>query len=845
MDLDLSKVLDSLDVIVYVADMETYELVYINEYTRNIFGDITGKVCWQSLQSDQTGPCDFCTNNKLLDARGNPTGEYNWEFRNTTNGRWYDIRDKAIINEDGRPLRLEIATDITHRKHTEQTLKLAEEEWMNTFDAISDSVVVLDLDYQIIKANKATAESFDTTSEDLVGRRCYELFHGNCKPFEGCPHSELLQTQETVTREIYEPTIERYLLVTDAPIFKNGILKASVHIVKDITKRKQAENKLRMTQFSVDRCAEEVFWMEQDARFIYVNDAACEILGYSREELLTMSVFDINPSFPAEKWPEHWQRVKKLGYVILESEHCTKDGRRFPVEVMVNFIKFEDKEYICAFARDITERKKATEDMERIFQASDYLICIASMDGYFRKISPAFSETLGYSEKELMERPFFDFIHPDDRASTLAVVTEKLEKGEAVISFENRYRCKDGTYKWLVWTSRPVVEEGEMFAIAYDITKRKNAENELKASEEKFSKAFRSSPDMIAITRIKDNKLIEVSEGCIRILGFSREEAIGKSATDLNIWIKNEDRDRYIDMLRSRNKVEDFEADLRTKSGKIRSCQFSVELIELEGEAHMLSVIRDITEHKQALKAGHLASIGELAAGIAHEINNPTNSIMLNAEMLLDMPEIEADERSDIAASIRNDSQRITNIVRSLLSFARADTKEKVPVSINQIMRDTLMLTEQQIGRNGINLKISIPQDMPEIIANAQELEQVFINIINNARYALNQKYPQDNSGKIMDISGSMVEIDNRPYMQLVFYDSGTGISGDIIKKVKDPFFTTKPADAGTGLGMSISHGILSDHKGTLEVESEEGEYTRIIIKLPVEVENEPAGSSD
>jgi signal transduction histidine kinase len=297
--------------------------------------------------------------------------------------------------------------------------------------------------------------------------------------------------------------------------------------------------------------------------------------------------------------------------------------------------------------------------------------------------------------------------------------------------------------------------------------------------------------------------------------------------------------------LRSEKEIKEFEADVRNKSGEVLSCLLSAGLIELDGEPHILSVARDITEHKKALKTGHLASIGELSAGIAHEINNPTNSIMLNAEMLLDMPELEADERNDIASSIRKDSQRITNIVKSLLSFARADCKEKSPVNINTIMRDALMLTQQQIGKSGIDLTISISPDIPEITANAQEMEQVFINIINNARYALNQKYPSNNCDKKLVISASPIEIDSTPYLQLIFYDTGTGISRDIIKKVKDPFFTTKPVNAGTGLGMSISHGIISDHKGTLEIESKEGEYTRIIIKLPVEVENEPAGSFD
>jgi PAS domain S-box-containing protein len=728
-ELDFSTVLDRLEAIIYIADMETYEVIYINEHTKDIYGDIVGKTCWQSLHSGRTGPCTFCTNSKLVDVKGNPNGEYKWEFHNAANGKWYDIRNKAIRNADGRLLRLEIATDITHRKHAEQTFKLTESAWKNIFDAIPDSVVVLDLDYKIIKANKTTAELFGTTPEEIIGRRCYEVFHGSNAPVVGCPRSKLLQTQRTVSEEIYDPQKGRYLSITDSPIFENGKLKASVHIVKDITIRKRIENALQLSQFSLERCADTVYWMGPDARFIYANNAASQNLGYTREELLSMSIFDINPIFPREKWSVHWDMVKKLGHVITESMHRTKDGRLIPVEVMTNFITSEEKEYVCTFARDITERKQAV--------------------------------------------------------------------------------------------------------------------SALKTSEEKFSKAFISSPDMIVISSLTEGRIVEVNEGFLRKLGFRREDVIGKTSSELNLWVNSQDRIKYTDILRSEKEIKEFEADVRNKSGEVLSCLLSAGLIELDGEPHILSVARDITEHKKALKTGHLASIGELSAGIAHEINNPTNSIMLNAEMLLDMPELEADERNDIASSIRKDSQRITNIVKSLLSFARADCKEKSPVNINTIMRDALMLTQQQIGKSGIDLTISISPDIPEITANAQEMEQVFINIINNARYALNQKYPSNKCDKKLVISASPIEIDSTPYLQLIFYDTGTGISRDIIKKVKDPFFTTKPVNAGTGLGMSISHGIISDHKGTLEIESKEGEYTRIIIKLPVEVENEPAGSFD
>ena len=137
-------------------------------------------------------------------------------------------------------------------------------------------------------------------------------------------------------------------------------------LLAEIAERKRVEDMLRLTQFSVDHAGDPAFWMGPDARFIYVNDTACSSLGYSREELLSMAVHDIDPNFPAAAWPEHWQEVRRKGTFIVESQHRTREGRVFPVEITVNYLEFEGKEYNCAFARDISERKEAEKEKERM-----------------------------------------------------------------------------------------------------------------------------------------------------------------------------------------------------------------------------------------------------------------------------------------------------------------------------------------------------------------------------------------------------------------------------------------------------------------------------------------------
>ncbi|MBC8379235.1 MAG: PAS domain S-box protein, partial [Planctomycetes bacterium] len=174
-----------------------------------------------------------------------------------------------------------------------------------------------------------------------------------------------------------------------------------------------------------------------------------------------------------------------------------------------------DIAWIDGIARDITERKQAEDEMERVFNMTNYMVCIASLDGYFTRANSSFEEILGYSSAELLSKPFFEFVHPDDKEKTIAVIKEELSRGAKVIAFENRYQCKDGSYKWLSWTSQPVPEENITFAIAYDITDRKQAEQE---REELFKAIELKNEEMQSILYTVSHDL---KSPLVNINGFS------------------------------------------------------------------------------------------------------------------------------------------------------------------------------------------------------------------------------------------------------------------------------------------------------------------------------------
>ncbi len=234
----------------------------------------------------------------------------------------------------------------------------------------------------------------------------------------------------------------------------------------------------------------------------------------------------------------------------------------------------------------------------------------------------------------------------------------------------------------------------------------------------------------------------------------------------------------------------------------------------------------------QLRQSQKMEAVGQLAGGVAHEINNPINSIINYAQLIIDEGEKGSSEYA-FAERIIAEGGRIANIVKGLLAFSRESREERRKVSISEVISETLSLIAVQLKKDGINLILDMPGELPEIKASPQHLVQVFLNIIDNSRYALNQKYPARSEDKFLKITCEEVSVDNSIYVRATFYDRGTGIPSEMIEQVTNPFFTTKPAGSGTGLGLSISYGIIEEHGGRFRINSVEGEYAEFVIDLP------------
>ncbi len=273
----------------------------------------------------------------------------------------------------------------------------------------------------------------------------------------------------------------RFITAQNTPIQDNKLM---ISTVLDMTERKQTEEMLLRTQFSMDKTRDAVYWMGPDARFTYVNDSATQALGYTRQELLTMDVHEIGPEFSEDVWPSHWEELRKRGSFVFESVHKRKDGSVFPVEISVNYMKFGDKEYNCAFARDITERREAEEALKEseelfrtAFDTSPDFISITKMDGTYVDVNEGFEKIGGFPKEAIIGRTSLDlniWCDPDDRKR---LVDEISSKGYAE-NVEAQFKYADGTIITGLMSASVITlnNEPHILSITRDITERKATE---------------------------------------------------------------------------------------------------------------------------------------------------------------------------------------------------------------------------------------------------------------------------------------------------------------------------------------------------------------------------------
>jgi len=360
-------------------------------------------------------------------------------------------------------------------------------------------------------------------------------------------------------------------------------------------------------------------------------------------------------------------------------------------------------------------------------------------------------------------------------------------------------------------------------------------QRQLRASEERYRALFEQARDGIGVVRLSDHHLVEANSRVCEIFGVRQQECIDR---DIREFLRRPDAPDTMLELNGHPSGE-CELTIQTAQGQPRPVAISFTPLTTDGEEVMLMSLRDLSVRKklqsdreemqrQLYQSSKLASIGELSAGVAHEINNPLNGIINFAQLLKDEERPRSELEQQMIDGIIHEGERIAQIVRGLLTFARADTHELGHVRFPDCIETSIALFGRQFEKHGITVEIDLEPNLPAVRADGSRLRQVVVNMISNAYYALNAKPASSVEPKLFRITARRAGKN----VQVEFYDNGVGIKREYLGKVFDPFFTTRRETGGTGLGLSVSFGIIRDFGGTISVESEEGKFTRFLIEL-------------
>jgi two-component system NtrC family sensor kinase len=770
-------------------------------------------------------------------------------------GRHYVLEINAYPSRGGVSV---FVKDITEHKQAEDARREAEKEKSALLEEAPVSIVHTDLKGKIIYVNQRFESESGYPREEVIGRNGFQL--------DWFPAGTLEFLTERMAARLGGSPAKHWetqfkckdgqwiwIELEGKILGRSGVPVGFQIIAANITERKQAEEALRQSEERYRTILEETgdgyFETDLAGNFTFVNDAQARLLTCSKKEIIGTSFRAFTPEERVNSVLEAYSRMYKTGEPLRNfvDEVIGKDGSHGFAETSA-FPTRNDKGEIVGFRgvrRDITEHKQAEEALRRsedryrtILEEMEDSYFEVDLGGHFTFVNNSVCRNLGYSKEELIGMSYKKFTAEDDVESVFRVFNEVCQTDRPNKGFPWKVIRKEGIPGFAEASVSLLRDsKGEIIGfrgVGRDITERKQAEERLRQSEENYRTLFNSSVIGTIVLDAETMKVMMANQATARMFGFSSAEEI-RGADPLE-FIHPEDREEVLELATKSLFEQDSHQtrNLRaiTKDGQEVWVSATGARIMHEGRLAGLISFADITEQKRQnerlMMTERLASIGELAAGAAHELNNPLTGIIGFSELLMekDIPDY---IREDLAM-IRSEAQRAANVTSNLLTFARKHRPVKQLTRINDVIEDVLKLRAYAHKSNCIDVERDLASDLPEIPLDHFQMQQVFLNIVINAEYFITQAHKKGTLTVTTKRRNSSVLVS--------FADDGPGIAAENLGRIFDPFFTTKEAGKGTGLGLSICHGIVAEHGGQIYATSQPDKGAIIFVELPINGNN-------